>query len=272
MNRKNSVVCVLVALMAAPVWAGPLTDDLLGRMAAADVVILGEVHDNPAHHETQKEALTALQPKAVVWEMLTSGEAARISSALIHEPEKLEQVLEWAQSGWPAFAMYHPIFEAAPEARIYGGEVPREAALVVIQSGAALAFGPDAAQYGLTENLPKDQQTQREALQLEAHCDAIAADKLAAMVGIQRLRDAVMAREVVAALGATGGPVAVITGNGHARRDWGIPVYLDRVRPGTKLFVLGQFEDGQISGIFDAVLDSPAIDRDDPCKGLVKTD
>jgi uncharacterized iron-regulated protein len=271
MRNLCSLISGLAALLAAPLGAASLSDDLVARMVRADVVILGEIHDNPIHHEVQTDALFEIQPKAVVWEMLTSVEAARINSALIGEPEKLERVLEWAESGWPDFSMYHPIFEAAPEARIFGGEVPRAATLAVLQGGAAVAFGADAARYGLTISLPPDEAVERETLQFQAHCEAIPSDKLPAMVDIQRLRDAVLAREVIAALDETGGPVAVITGNGHARRDWGVPVFLDRVRPGLNVFVLGQSEDGQISGVFDEVLDAPSVQRDDPCEAFRKS-
>ncbi|MDK3072179.1 ChaN family lipoprotein [Sedimentitalea sp. JM2-8] len=265
MRNLALLICGVTALLAAPLGAADPSPDLLARMKAADVVILGEVHDNPAHHAAQAQALSALQPRAVVWEMLTGVEAGRINAALIREPERLEEVLEWAESGWPPFAMYHPIFQAAPDARIYGGEVPRAAALAAIQSGPAVAFGADAELYGLTADLPAAESAERESLQREAHCNAIPEDRLAAMVDIQRLRDAVLAREVIAALDDTGGPVAVITGNGHARRDWGVPVFLDRVRPGLDIFALGQSEGGQIGGAFDAVIDAAPVDRGDPC-------
>ncbi len=272
MKTRLFSVVALFLVGSCGAWAEALPRDVLERMAAVDVVILGEVHDNPEHHENQRYVLNALKPKAVVWEMLTPVEASRISSSVLGEPDKLEKVLEWAQSGWPSFEMYYPIFAAAPEARIYGGEVPREAAVSVMRAGAAVGFGADAARYGLTVDLPAAEEAEREKLQFEAHCAAIPRSKLAAMVGIQRLRDAVLAREIIRAVAETGGPVAVITGNGHARRDWGIPVYLDRVQPDLRVFALGQSEDGQISGAFDAILDSPAVLRDDPCKGLLESD
>ncbi|WP_424987625.1 ChaN family lipoprotein [Microbulbifer sp. S227A] len=256
---------LILALMAAPLWAADLPEDVIARLQNADVVIVGEVHDNPAHHANQHAVLSALQPKAVVWEMLTRDEAGRITSEMIHAPERLATALEWSQSGWPAFSMYHQVFLAAPDARIFGGEVPREAALATIQSGPATVFGADAERYGLTTHLPEAQEAAREALQFAAHCEAVPRERMRAMVDIQRLRDAVLAREVIAAFKETGGPVAVITGNGHARRDWGIPVYLDRVQPGLNLFVLGQSEAGRIDGAFDAVLDSEAPAREDPC-------
>lgn len=265
---KNTILraCAILLSAAAPLFADSLDDALLEDMSAADVVILGEIHDNPAHHDVQRDIVAALQPKAVVWEMFTSSEARRITSALIHEPDKLATVLDWADSGWPSFLMYHPIFAAAPTAKVFGGEVPRQSALAAIEGGPAVAFGGDATRYGLEEDLPEAEMAEREAHQLEAHCDAIPEHMLGSMVRIQRLRDAILAYQVVKAMEQTGGPVVVITGNGHARRDWGIPVYLERVQPDLDIFVLGQSEDGQINGEFDHVLDSAAIERPDPCE------
>ncbi len=126
-------------------------------------------------------------------------------------------------------------------------------------------FGADAPRYGLDRVLEKAEQADRQAFQHAAHCDALPETMLPVMVDLQRLRDAMLARAVVAALEQTGGVVVVITGNGHARRDWGVPVYLRRVRPGLEVFTLGQSEDGQIAGEFDRVLDYPAFEREDPC-------
>jgi len=103
---------------------------------------------------------------------------------------------------------------------------------------------------------------------LAAHCNALPAEALPQLVAIQRLRDAVLTRAILRAVDETGGPVAVITGNGHARKDQGIPTFLSRLRPGLKVFVLGQAEDGVVTGEFDAVIDSPAAEREDPCKAF----
>jgi uncharacterized iron-regulated protein len=265
MSYLGFVAGVICALISAPLFAGGLSGELQSRMGDADVVILGEVHDNPAHHENQRSVLETLQPRAVVWEMLTPVDAASISAALLRSPGRLEKALKWADSGWPAFSMYYPILAAAPDARIYGGGVPRQAAMAVMKGGEAVAFGADAARYGLTIDLPEEVAARRESLQFRAHCEAVPMDRMRAMVGIQRLRDATLAREVVRAIEDTGGPVAVITGNGHARKDWGIPVYLQRVRPDLQVFSLGQSENGQVEGPFDAVIDSAPPERDDPC-------
>lgn len=263
MNRR---VLFTLVFLAVPSWAASLSDQVIDQMQNAQVVVLGEVHDNPDHHRRQAEAVAAIAPRAVVWEMLTDVQAARFDAALMDDPAKLAAQLDWSASGWPDFAFYHAIFKAAPTARVYGAAVPREAAMAAMRGGIAVAFGlQDAARFGLSIGLPEDEQSAREALQMAAHCDAIPEEMLPQMVSVQRLRDAELARAVVTAIEETGGPVAVITGNGHARRDWGLPVYVERVAPGLSMFVLGQSEAGRIDGEFDIVLDSAAVERPDPC-------
>lgn len=248
---------------------------LASPLAAQDmpdvpIVILGEIHDNPVHHAVQAEWTARIAPKAIVFEMLTPEQAARVTPELRDDANALGEVLEWKASGWPDFAMYHPIFTAAPEAAIYGAAVPRDAARTAFETGITEAFGPDAGRFGLTDPLPQDQLEARLIFQAEAHCNALPEDLLPRMVELQRLRDAVLARTALAALDETGGPVVVITGNGHARSDWGMPVYIGAARPDLTMFALGQSEAGQVSGVFDQVLDAAPVDREDPCAAFTK--
>jgi uncharacterized iron-regulated protein len=234
--------------------------------AAQDVLILGEVHDNPAHHVTQAARVAEFEPAALVFEMLTPEQAADITPDTRDDMGALSETLNWAESGWPDFAMYYPIFAAAPDAKIYGALVPRDAARAAFETGLAKSFSGNPEFYGLTDPLPDAQQQEREAMQMAAHCDALPEDLLPAMVDIQRLRDAELARATRTAMQETGGPVAVITGNGHARRDWGVPAYLERVAPDLDLHVVGQSEDGRaLDGVFDEVVTTDPRDRPDPC-------
>lgn len=265
MKNLLFLLAALWAVSAAPTGAASLSEDLLARMKGADVVLLGEVHDNADHHALQAEALAALSPSAVVWEMLTPETGARFRSGWLDEPDHVAQVLEAARKGWPGFDIYLPVVKAAKGVPVYGGQVSRTMAGKVMDRGIGVVFGADAARYGLMIPLPKEEQAAREAEQLAAHCNALPADQLPMMVSFQRLRDAVLARATLEAFDENGGPVVVITGNGHARKDRGVPEVLARVRPGLRVFALGQSEDGQITGTFDAVVDSPAAEREDPC-------
>lgn len=258
-------------LIAALLGAGPALAQqapLPESAQQAQIVLLGEVHDNPHHHAKQAAYVSALSPQAVVFEMLTAQQAARITADNRRDQEGLADILNWAQSGWPDFAMYHPIFTAS-DAIIYGGAVPRDAARRAMKDGVADWFGPDAAAFGLTDPLPADQQQTREILQMEAHCNALPESLLPGMVELQRLRDANLARATLRALHETGGPVAVILGNGHARKDWGVPVFLRHLAPKTSVFVLGQTEEEATADPnYDLTLASQAIQRDDPCKAF----
>jgi hypothetical protein len=144
--------------------------------------------------------------------------------------------------------------------------VPRDVARAAFENGISEGFSADPDAYGLTAPLPEPQQTKREAMQLAAHCDALPAEMLPGMVAIQRLRDAELAHGVAQAMQDTGGPVVLITGNGHARKDWGVPFYLQLVAPDLDLHVIGQTEDNApLEGGFDEVRTAPAVEREDPC-------
>ena len=266
MRPLFSLIFACVAWMAVPVGAASLSEKTMMQMAGAEVVLLGEFHDNPVHHDIQAALIAELKPKALVFEMLTPAQVAQVTPQNRADAVLLAQALNWTESGWPDFAMYYPIFLAAPDAEIFGAAVPRADARAAMEAGIVAYFGAEAELYGLAAPLTEAEQTQREKLQAAAHCDALPENLLPAMVDIQRLRDARLAQVILEALAETDGPVAVITGNGHARSDWGIPRYLRRADPGVSIFALGQSEGGQIlPGAFDAVVDSPTIERPDPC-------
>lgn len=250
------------AFIAAPLLCAAADT---GWIDGVDVAFLGEVHDNPAHHDLQAEYVALLRPKALVFEMLTDAQAARITPELRADPMSIGVAVGWAEAGWPDFAMYAPIFAAAPKAAIYGAGVPRASLGDLSSKNLADLFGGQAARYGLDQPLPEDEQAAREALQFAAHCDALPEAMLPVMVDVQRLRDASIARAVERALDEVGPPVAVITGNGHARRDWGAPFILQQARE-VAVFALGQGEDDvKPDGLFDHVRSAPAVERPDPC-------
>lgn len=260
-------IALAIALCASPAFASSVPEGLVG----GDVIFLGETHDNPDHHARQAEWSAALGAKALVFEMLTVNQAAAISPDLRGDEAALAEVLDWDGSGWPDFAMYYPIFAAVPEAGIYGAAVPRGEARAAMAEGVATWFGAEeATRFGLDQPLSEDEQAAREEMQMRAHCDALPEELLPAMVDVQRLRDAIIARAAAQALVETGGPVVVITGNGHARADRGAPVYLTHAMPEIDIRTLGQSEDGALDGAFDATADSPGVERDDPCAAFAK--
>lgn len=264
MPRFFHAIATGAAVFAASfAWA----QDIPESAQAADVIFLGEVHDNPAHHAVQAAWVGALQPKAVVFEMISPALAARITEDVREDSEVLEMVLAWEESGWPDFEMYFPIFNAAPGAAIFGGGIPREEVEPVMNGDFSVFFSPDEVRLlGLDQSLPDHEQAERESLQATAHCDALPAEVLPAMVAVQRARDAALAHAVLRAVNQGLTPVAVITGNGHIREDWGAPATLAQAAPHLEIFTLVQSEEGSApDGGFDLMLDATAPDRPDPC-------
>ncbi|KIC38325.1 lipoprotein [Leisingera sp. ANG-M7] len=274
-KRLNGLKMIAsAAALAALCVSGVRAEELAGAvevLRGADVVILGEVHDNPVHHQRQAHLLLALKPRAVVWEMITAEQAEGLEASILGDAEQTAEALNWAVSGWPEFGLYAPVFAAAKGARQYGALVPRSDATKIMSEGAVAYFGAGAAAlFGLDQPLPETEQAAREADQQANHCNAMPEEMLPVLVDFQRLRDAALAAAADKALAETGGPVAVITGNGHARMDRGLTIYLANARPEAAIRSLGQSEDGQISGQFDLVLDAPSVERPDPCLAFHK--
>ncbi|WP_343035325.1 ChaN family lipoprotein [Parasulfitobacter algicola] len=253
-------------ILTSVVRADQIGTNILKDLPKADIYILGEIHDNPTHHDNQALAISRIAPQAIVFEMISPDQAKAIEDVDRGDQTAMARALQWDESGWPDFAIYHPIFKAAPNATIFGAAVGRDDLIAAMKSTAATTFGKDADAF-LLGPLPQDQQMQRETLQLAAHCDALPAEMLPGMVEAQRLRDAVLSRTTLEALDETDGPVVVITGNGHARTDWAMPAKIKSARPTVTVLSIGQLETTPNSTPpYDLWLITDPIDRPDPCE------
>ena len=266
----RGLAALAAAALAAAAAAQDISEDVLGRARTAQVVFVGEAHDNPDHHARQAALVRAVTPRALVFEMI-SAEDAPVVNRMRGEGAgagDIAAALDWSASGWPDFALYHQVIAAAGDAPVFGAQAARPALSAAVREGAAAAFGAGAARYRLDRALDAAEQAAREARQMEAHCNALPAEMLPGMVAAQRLRDALLAQQVEAALELPGpGPVVVITGNGHADREWGAPSMLPS---DVDVFVYGQFEEAatERAEAFDAYAITPAVEREDPCAGL----
>ena len=230
-----------------------------------DLLVLGEIHDNPAQHLVQADIVRQVQPTALVFEMVAPAQVAAANKVDRADTAALGAALQWNAQGWPDFAIYAPIFAATPNAIIVGAALPDDLATIAVEQGAVAAFGPQAAQFGLTPLAP-DLQAEQEAEQAAAHCNMLPPEMLPRMVEVQRLRDAYFARVVLQAFDTYGGPVVLITGSGHARTDIGVPAALRAARPDLQVWALGQFEaDPGPNAPYDALNLTDPITRPDPC-------
>jgi uncharacterized iron-regulated protein len=247
-------------------------------------VLLGEKHDNPDHHRLQAWVLRALiaagRRPAVAFEMLSHDEAPALADHLAAAPTDaagLGPAVGWTRRGWPAWAMYQPIAEAALGAglAIVPANLPVAAARALTRGEPAGLDAGFAARYGLERSPAPAVATALAAEIREAHCGHAPEWLVPGMVAAQRARDARMAESL---LTAGGDGAVLIAGAGHVRVDRGVPAFLRQAAPGIALASLAFVEvvperagpEAYAAGSerrlpFDYVWFTPATDDTDPC-------
>ena len=246
--------------------------DLAKRLDRADVVVLGELHDNPDHHLAQAWLVDRLAPEGLAFEMIpqASEEGIVVFLAGGGDPADIGPAIGWERIGWPDWDIYRPIFEAAGTPVITGGGLGRSEIRKAIADGAFLAIPDPRFRAVLARALDANTQTAMETEMIDAHCGMLPASAAPGMVEAQRLRDASFAAAVLRARSAGGGQVVLITGNGHARTDHGVPAYLAAVAPELEVLSLGQIE-GPVPTVleelpYDYVWAWEPMPRADPCE------
>jgi uncharacterized iron-regulated protein len=258
--------------------------------AKADWLLLGETHDNADHHRLQARLLRAAvrdgRRPPLAFEMLDAGQADGLAKALAAPPVTPEAIAEatgWAKSGWPDFALYRPIFEVGLGAglEVVAVNLPRTVAREAVRKGnAALPDDVRAAMERAGEPSPADLASWAKEME-ENHCQEVASELLPGMVRAQRARDAQMALRLAAA-GAGGKGAVLVTGDGHARADRGVPAWLARLAvPGTVLSIGLVEVDPELRWPrqylepyatdrfpFDYVVFTPRAEREEPCEEL----
>jgi uncharacterized iron-regulated protein len=252
--------------------------ELTSALTRADIVILGEVHDNPVHHARQARLVAALKPAGIAFEMVPEGSEEGIQVFLAQGGKRGEigPAIGWDRLGWPDWALYAPVFKAAKGAYVAGGGVPRTSVRLAMKVGAGVAFGAGASGFGLYQPLDPATQTEIEDEMIAAHCNKLPREAAGGMVEAQRLRDARFAAAVHRARTLGGGRAVLITGNGHARTDRGVPLYLRLAAPELRVVSVGMIElaPGEEPATaargrpFDYVWFSDPADREDPCAGF----
>ena len=206
---------------------------LVSRLARADFLLLGERHDNLDHHLLQAEVLRNLialgRRPAVGFEMFGLDDAKAITNHLARAPNDaagLGRAVNWDKSGWPDWAMYQPIAEAALQARlqIVATNLPLATARKMSSDGLAALEPSVRRELGLDRPLSDAMFATMATDIRDSHCGYASEESVNTMVGVQRARDAQMAQSLIAA-GDPDGAI-LVAGAGHVRKDYGIPVYL----------------------------------------------
>ena len=246
------------------------------RARGAEVVYLGELHDNPLHHTIQTRIIEALlmdggRP-AIAFEMVPETRQATLEAAIRGDagPAEVDRQLGWSVQGWPDFAMYWPLFELARKngLPVVGTDLDPAVTRRISREGlGAAGEAPARLRSALPDDPARDQAIARRIR--TAHCDRISESRAERMLESWYARNVVIARRVSGAL-ERASQVVVIIGRGHQSMG-GVPEQLDALRRGTRQFVVALIEgeaDSSSETTADVVWLTPTRQRPDPCSTL----
>lgn len=245
------------------------------RLAAADVVLLGELHDNPHHHRVRGALVQSATGRraSFVFEHFARQDGALPRPSPGEAREGWLDRTGFDRTGW-AWPVHAPLVDAvlAGGRPMRGSNLSREALREVVRRGASAApadVQPLLAAAPLAEPLRRG----LEAELVAGHCGALPASMLPGMRDAQVVRDAAMAQALVAARAE--GPAWLLAGNGHVRKDWAVPRLLAAAHPSWRSLSVGFVEAGAGGALpdlaalrtqYDLVVVTPAVaGRPDPC-------
>jgi uncharacterized iron-regulated protein len=205
-------------------------DQLVAVLANARYRLLGEVHDNSAHHALRARLISELAARgarpAVVMEQfdLDRDDALRAAQASGRDAEGLADAGRLDRKGWQ-WPMHKPILEAAITAGlpVRAANLSRDLLRADVQSLAEADTARWSARFHAAQWTKAQAAELREDI-AASHCGKVPDAIVPRLVLAQRLRDAAMAQALVDAETADG--AILIAGDGHVRADLGVPVYL----------------------------------------------
>jgi uncharacterized iron-regulated protein len=249
------------------------------RLRGDAVVLLGEVHDNAQQHQLRLELLqrafaSGWRP-AIAMEQFDREHQADIDRARRERPGDAQHVIDLAApSGTGArgawnWAFYRPFVELALryDVPLLAANLSNADTTRIVRGGYSAVF--DAARLaalGLNVPVAADLQSAQEREIDGGHCHALPQSMWPGMARAQLARDAVMA-DVLRQAGQRG--VILLAGNGHVRRDLGVPHWLGTEQG--RVFAVGYLEIADRStpvAVFDAVVRTASAERSDPCAEL----
>jgi len=246
------------------------------RLTGRAVVLLGEHHDNPVHHRlrlaTLERVVAAGWRPAVLMEQFDTDRQSDIDRARSERPLDAQHLIDGAtpaRGGWN-WTLYRPVVELALKADLplFAANLARTSAQQLVRRSFDEVFGAERVRaLGLDAPIAADWQAVQQEIIEASHCGALPASVVPGMVRAQFARDAVMA-ELVTRHADRG--VVLLAGNGHVRRDLGVPRWL-RGEVAARAWAVGYVEPGDedsAGGAFDAIVVAPAPPRDDPCKNF----
>lgn len=280
---KSTIVAGVLSLAAfavaaaAPVRIDPNPTALVQAMQDRRVVLLGEVHDNAAQHKLRLTALRQLAANgarpAIAFEQFDREHQSDIERARRERPADVDYLIAQAKGnpGWD-WDYYRPFVALAFEydLPIIAANLSNGKASQVAMDGWRVLFDAKARNELTLDELPAYFWRKHEAAIASGHCNLLPAEALPAQARAQIARDIVLAQSIRPYLA---GGVVLLAGNGHVRRDIGVPFWLPADAGALSIGMLERGGDGlapESDDAFDAYVITERAARADPCKALEK--
>ena len=209
--------------------------------------LLGEIHDNPDHHLIQAAIINAVgksgRKPSIVFEMVPRSLSEEINLYdLANDPQldAFAKRLEWEKRGWYSWDIYRPVALAAANnnLRMVAGNIDREVSRKISKDGIATLGAARVTAFRLDHPLPEKTKNSLRTELDESHCGLLPKSALPSMINVQRARDGSLSNALLTS-GRQYGAI-LIAGNGHVRKDRGVPYVLSQLLPGSQVVTINR--------------------------------
>jgi uncharacterized iron-regulated protein len=258
--------------------------ELMARAASSRVVLLGEIHDNPVHHQLQawilEQMLRGGRRPALVVEQYDTDQQDKIDTVLkdgTPVDSKMHGLAQQMRKTWD-WPLYEPIIKLALQQNLplAAANLSRDTLRQVSRNDFSALGNGEEARLAIETVWSSERQKQLMQDVYAGHCGKVPDHVMEAIAKSQRARDAVMADTM---LRQQDGAVAIV-GRGHARKDMGVPLYLAARMPETSVLSVGLVEVNvpvdpgayaysRFGALHDYIWFTPAIQRkSNPCDSI----
>jgi uncharacterized iron-regulated protein len=189
---------------------------LIDDLSRADIVLIGEKHDEESHHEAEYNLLndTKLVRKSgsVLLETFTPSQQKRINavqqwfaSGKTISDKSLPSKLDWNKWDWN---QYHSLIK-----------------LLLSEKAAVIAANPNSTDVKNSGSFVPESKLASQELVRQSLGEIMGVDKNHALVGKQQFKDYYMAKTLIDAPK----PAWLIAGAIHTSKDLGVPLHLDDI-------------------------------------------
>lgn len=244
-------------------------EELIEKLKRANYILLGEFHDNASHHQLRGDLILRLNQskQTVVVEYLLAGKEVQFSGSTL---ESLHTA-GFNSKAWP-WLIYGPLFEQLriSQRPIVGSNLDRSISKAIF-SGENNPIPSSLKVDYQKSSLSAPAMAALEQDLIEGHCGKLPPAYLKPMMLVQRLTDISMARVLLERSSGI-----LLAGNGHIRKDYGVPQVLKAVAPHQSVVNIAFTEDDGLDSKtvasyrdrYDYVWLTKPIERKDPCADL----